>query len=137
MSSVTPAVDRPGLATFRVADRTWTGLHWTAALYWETTGPDAEALSWLSPDEQARYARMRQPTARDRFVTGRGLARRVVAHRLGCAPADITFTYRCGHCGGQHGSRRWWNPASHSRCRTRPRGWDWRWCCRPRARPGP
>lgn len=103
MPSVSPGVDSPDLTTCPTPDRMWTGQHWTAALYWETTGPDAEALSWLSPDELARYTRMAQPTARERFVTGRGLARRVVAHRLGCAPADIAFAYRCGHCGGAHG----------------------------------
>jgi len=46
-------------------------------------------LAELSVEEQARAARFRQPADVARFVLGRRALRRILAARLGCAPAAV------------------------------------------------
>lgn len=45
----------------------------------------------LSHDEKKRAARFRFDIHRDRFITGRGTIREILARRGGCSPADIGF----------------------------------------------
>ena len=53
-------------------------------------GPSFESA--LDPRERARLHGMRSPVARLHFAAGRWLARRVLAHRLGRAEAEIELT---------------------------------------------
>lgn len=63
---------------------------WQARLAdWE---PQAARLAaWLSPDEQARMSRFREPALAARYGIGRGLLRGLLAGYLGAAPADLVF----------------------------------------------
>lgn len=63
--------------------------------------PDHLAL--LSTAERTRYAAYRREEDRLRFLTGRVLAKTLIADRLGTTPADIEFDATCPDCGRQHG----------------------------------
>ncbi|WP_448061703.1 4'-phosphopantetheinyl transferase superfamily protein [Cellulomonas hominis] len=71
---------------------------------WVTPWPADELVHLLTPAEQARLERLRQAGDRDRFATGRALARVVVGEWLGAAARDVTLVSRCPTCGGtDHG----------------------------------
>jgi len=48
---------------------------------------------WLSDDELAKAERFHSHLDRARYIVGRTALRRVLADRLGCAPAAIRFSY--------------------------------------------
>ena len=80
-------------------------------------GLDAEH-SWLSPIEQSRLERLRQPLRRDQFLAGHWLLRLLAARRSGGRPQDWCLsTDACGrpvltHADGPHLS--WQASLSHS-----------------------
>jgi 4'-phosphopantetheinyl transferase len=53
----------------------------------------ADLLSLLSPDEQARAARLAIPAKAHDFVIGRARLRQILARYLRCTPTDLAFTY--------------------------------------------
>jgi 4'-phosphopantetheinyl transferase len=66
---------------------------WRASL--DCAPPERERLaSLLSEDEQARAARLRVPSIRERFVAGRGLLRRLLGMYLAAPPESLRFAYR-------------------------------------------
>lgn len=72
-------------------------------VYYSSLNNDPDALSWLTREEQQRYNAFRSIEARDQFVAGRGLARRVIGSRLGLHPESVRFVARCNTCGKEHG----------------------------------
>jgi 4'-phosphopantetheinyl transferase len=60
----------------------------------------------LDDGERGRYDRFLRAEDKARFVTGRFLARTVLAEATGLPPRDIRFTTGCPHCGGTHGKPR-------------------------------
>jgi 4'-phosphopantetheinyl transferase len=60
----------------------------------------------LDDRERERYDRFLRAEDKARFVTGRFLARTVLADAVGLAPRSIRFTTDCPHCGGTHGKPR-------------------------------
>ncbi|NED53325.1 4'-phosphopantetheinyl transferase, partial [Micromonospora aurantiaca] len=66
--------------------------------------PPMRAL--LDDRERERYDRFLRAEDKARFVTGRFLARTVLADAVGLAPESIRFTTDCPHCGGTHGKPR-------------------------------
>jgi 4'-phosphopantetheinyl transferase len=65
---------------------------WTAALDVPAERRDALAQH-LSDDERERAGRFRFPRDRDRFVTGRGLLRELLARLTGRPAAELVFVY--------------------------------------------
>lgn len=78
-----PPVAEPVIAAPRVLE---SDIH-----VWTATVGDSDPQAWLTPDERERRDRLGQATDRSRFVAGRALARRVLAHYLDCAPHIIEF----------------------------------------------
>ncbi len=71
---------------------------------WVVPRPAGELVHLLTPAEQARLDRLRHAADRDRFATGRALARVVVGEWLGIAAHDVALVSRCPTCGGtDHG----------------------------------
>jgi 4'-phosphopantetheinyl transferase len=60
----------------------------------------------LTDGERDRYDRFIRPADKARFVTGRFLARTVLAEAAGLDPKTIRFTTECPHCDGDHGKPR-------------------------------
>jgi 4'-phosphopantetheinyl transferase len=60
----------------------------------------------LDDGERDRYARFMRAEDKARFVTGRFLARTVLAEATGRPPQDLHFTTGCPHCGDAHGKPR-------------------------------
>jgi 4'-phosphopantetheinyl transferase len=60
----------------------------------------------LDDGERDRYARFMRAEDKARFVTGRFLARTVLAEATGRPPHDLHFTTGCPHCGDAHGKPR-------------------------------
>lgn len=75
----------------------------TCTLAWSPARDDAFTRSWLDPSERERYARLRVPAARARFVTGRALARTMLGAATHRQPQDVELVCRCRTCGGSHG----------------------------------
>ncbi|WP_192764264.1 4'-phosphopantetheinyl transferase family protein [Actinomadura algeriensis] len=73
---------------------------------WATPTDEPHMRDLLDAAELARHDRFVRPEDKARFVTGRFLARTVLAERTGLAPESITFTTECPHCAGDHGKPR-------------------------------
>jgi 4'-phosphopantetheinyl transferase len=63
----------------------------------------AVPLDVLHPDERERLAILRREPDRERFATGRLLARAAIGRRTATAPADVVIDATCPRCGRQHG----------------------------------
>lgn len=76
------------------------------AVWWAepVDGPGLRDL--LDPAERQRYEGYRQEVDRRRFVTGRALAKQLVAERLGGEVAAVHFDASCADCAKQHGPPR-------------------------------
>ncbi|MDH6593493.1 4'-phosphopantetheinyl transferase [Variovorax sp. TBS-050B] len=55
----------------------------------DTAAEDASARRWLAPAECARADRFARTADRVRFTAARAALRRLLAERIGCAPADV------------------------------------------------
>lgn len=76
-------------------------------MWWATPLPADDAwLALLTPVERTRFDAYRKAEDRDRFLTGRALARTVLGRRLGIAPADVELDATCPDCGRPHGKPR-------------------------------
>lgn len=60
-------------------------------------------LELLSADERERLATLRREPDRERFATGRLLARAAIGQRTATAPGDVLLDATCPRCGRQHG----------------------------------
>ncbi|WP_156219145.1 4'-phosphopantetheinyl transferase family protein [Actinomadura litoris] len=76
------------------------------AVHWAAPSDDPAMRDLLDAAERERYDRFRRPADRARFVTGRFLARTVLAEVTGLAEGDIRFSTHCPHCGASHGKPR-------------------------------
>ncbi|GAA4241002.1 4'-phosphopantetheinyl transferase superfamily protein [Actinomadura meridiana] len=76
------------------------------AVHWARPADTPDMRSLLAPGERDRYDRFMRPADKARFVTGRFLARTVLAEATGLDPKTIRFTTDCPHCGGAHGKPR-------------------------------
>lgn len=76
------------------------------AVHWAVPADEAHMRDLLDGGERERYERFMRAEDKARFVTGRFLARTVLAEATGLAPRDIRFTTDCPHCGGAHGKPR-------------------------------
>lgn len=76
------------------------------AVHWARPVDEPEMRALLDDQERVRYDRFLRAEDKARFVTGRHLARTVLAEATGLAPASIRFTTDCPHCGGTHGKPR-------------------------------
>lgn len=63
-------------------------------------------LETLAPVERARYAATVDPAARNRFLVGCALSRRLLGELLGVPPGDVPLRRVCPTCGGPHGKPR-------------------------------
>ncbi|CAM3211283.1 4'-phosphopantetheinyl transferase family protein [Stackebrandtia soli] len=63
-------------------------------------------LSWFTDAERTRAAAYRHDVDRGRFIVGCALSRLVVADVLGCTPAEVPLTRKCGTCERPHGKPR-------------------------------
>lgn len=76
-------------------------------VWWARPDAAPEALAAvLDAAERDRLRRFRRPADRARYLAAHAIARMVLAARLGAHPAEITFAFRCGACGGPHGKPR-------------------------------
>ncbi len=57
----------------------------------------------LDADELERSDRYKVESARDTFLTSRGVQRLVLGRYLGCAPREVVIARDCLLCGGTHG----------------------------------
>jgi 4'-phosphopantetheinyl transferase len=76
------------------------------AVHWARPDDDPRMRDLLDEGERARYERFMRAEDKARFVTGRWLARTVLAEATGKPPRDLRFTTDCPHCGGSHGKPR-------------------------------
>ncbi|WP_433469939.1 4'-phosphopantetheinyl transferase family protein [Spirillospora sp. CA-128828] len=76
------------------------------AVHWARPADEPEMRALLDDRERERYDRFMRPEDKARFVTGRHLARTVLADAAGLRPQGIRFTTDCPHCGGTHGKPR-------------------------------
>ncbi|NIH78368.1 4'-phosphopantetheinyl transferase family protein [Amycolatopsis viridis] len=77
------------------------------AVWWAVPLPDEpEYLTLLDDAERGRYRAYRREIDRQRFLTGRVLAKTVAGDLLGRAAADVTFDAACDDCGKPHGRPR-------------------------------
>ncbi|MFA1544979.1 4'-phosphopantetheinyl transferase superfamily protein [Actinomadura chokoriensis] len=76
------------------------------AVRWAVPVDEPQMRALLDGRERDRYDRFLRPEDKARFVTGRFLARTVLAEAAGLAPESIRFTTDCPHCGGTHGKPR-------------------------------
>ncbi|RZQ63320.1 4'-phosphopantetheinyl transferase family protein [Amycolatopsis suaedae] len=65
-----------------------------------------EFLALLDEDETGRFGGYRQDADKRRFLTGRVLAKSVVAEILGTTPGSVRFDASCVDCGKPHGPPR-------------------------------
>lgn len=73
-------------------------------MWWAAPLPPDDALLGLLDDaERGRFAAYRRLEDRQRFLTGRVLARTIVGQRLGAAPQDVVLDATCPDCGKPHG----------------------------------
>ncbi|MGH3518195.1 MAG: 4'-phosphopantetheinyl transferase family protein [Haloechinothrix sp.] len=79
----------------------------TCQVWWSQPLPPApEFLALLDPTEQARYQAYRKQADQRRFLTGRVLAKTVLAGLLGTSPEQVAFDATCEDCGKPHGRPR-------------------------------
>ena len=77
------------------------------AVWWAEPLPnEPRFLALLDPLEQVRHGAYRQEIDRRRFLTGRVLAKTVLAERLRREPEAVTFDATCDDCGKPHGKPR-------------------------------
>ncbi|SFB48678.1 4'-phosphopantetheinyl transferase [Amycolatopsis marina] len=77
------------------------------AVWWATPiAETGEFLPLLSQLETERYGAYRQELDQRRFLTGRVLAKTLVAARLGVTPGSVRFDATCADCGKHHGPPR-------------------------------
>ncbi len=76
------------------------------AVRWAVPVDEPPMRALLDDRERDRYDRFIRAEDKARFVTGRFLARTVLADLEGLAPESIRFTTDCPHCGGTHGKPR-------------------------------
>lgn len=72
-------------------------------------------LGLLDAGERARWATLRPPDARARYLAAHALTRIVLGGHLAVPPAALTFTRTCRRCGGAHGKPRLRDPAADLR----------------------
>jgi 4'-phosphopantetheinyl transferase len=65
--------------------------------------PSSRFADALTAAERARHDRLRRDADRDRFATGRALARNALAAELGLDPDAVRLRAQCPTCGGPHG----------------------------------
>ena len=76
-------------------------------MWWAGPLPDEPRfLGLLDRLEQGRHGAYRKEIDQRRFLTGRVLAKTVLAERLGLAPESVTFDATCDDCGKPHGKPR-------------------------------
>lgn len=79
----------------------------TCSVWWAVPVDDtAEHRQLLTGAELDRYSAYRKPEDRNRFLTGRVLAKTLVGRRLGVPAADVVFDATCEDCNKQHGPPR-------------------------------
>ncbi|HVW44255.1 MAG TPA: 4'-phosphopantetheinyl transferase superfamily protein [Amycolatopsis sp.] len=77
------------------------------AVWWAEPLPnEPRFLALLDPLEQGRHGAYRKEIDQRRFLTGRVLAKTVLAGRRGVAPEAVTFDATCDDCGKPHGKPR-------------------------------
>lgn len=76
------------------------------AVHWARPADDPRMRDLLDEGERVRYARFMRPEDKARFVTGRFLARTVLAEATGRPARDLRFTTDCLLCGDAHGKPR-------------------------------
>ncbi|NDU74870.1 4'-phosphopantetheinyl transferase superfamily protein [Actinomadura sp. DSM 109109] len=76
------------------------------AVHWARPADDPSMRDLLDDGERARYDRFLRAEDKARFVTGRFLARTVLAEATGRSPAELRFSTGCPHCGDSHGKPR-------------------------------
>ncbi|WP_030173000.1 4'-phosphopantetheinyl transferase family protein [Spirillospora albida] len=76
------------------------------AVHWARPADGPEMRALLDERERDRYEKFLRAEDKARFVTGRFLARSVLADRTGLAPDRIRFTTDCPLCAGTHGKPR-------------------------------
>ncbi|WP_067456973.1 4'-phosphopantetheinyl transferase family protein [Actinomadura macra] len=76
------------------------------AVHWAPPADGPRMRGLLDEAERRRYERFQRPEDKARFVTGRFLARTVLADVTGLPVRDIGFTTDCPHCGASHGKPR-------------------------------
>nr|WP_235001196.1 4'-phosphopantetheinyl transferase superfamily protein [Marinactinospora thermotolerans] len=68
-------------------------------VWWAAPSAASPALlALLDEEERRRHARYQQAADRDRYVVAHALARLLCAEEAGCAPEEVGFELRCGHC---------------------------------------
>jgi 4'-phosphopantetheinyl transferase len=76
----------------------------SCVVLWARPRPLAAApLHLLHPAERERLAALRREPDRERFATGRLLARAAIAQRTAAAPGAVVIDATCPRCGRQHG----------------------------------
>lgn len=77
------------------------------AIWWATPVPNEQRyLDLLDEAERGRHAAYRREIDQRRFLTGRAMAKTVLAARLGMPPASVVFDATCEDCGKPHGKPR-------------------------------
>ncbi|WP_165950440.1 4'-phosphopantetheinyl transferase superfamily protein [Actinomadura sp. GC306] len=76
------------------------------AVRWAVPADDAEMRALLDDAERERYERFLRAEDKARFVTGRFLARTVLAEVTGLDPRAMRFSTDCRLCAGTHGKPR-------------------------------
>ena len=66
-------------------------VHYCEPDRWTEDEAKARGLSWLNPEERARYARFHFDADREIFLAAHALKRQVLAHYLGEEPASFAF----------------------------------------------
>jgi 4'-phosphopantetheinyl transferase len=76
----------------------------TAEVWWARRQDASLRLSGLlDRAERERWAAYRRDADRERFLVGCGLAKTVIAARVGQRPAEVNFDRTCRQCGKPHG----------------------------------
>lgn len=76
------------------------------AVWWSEPLSGNEFRPLLDPVEQDRFTAYRRSADQRRFLTGRAMAKTIVAERLGLSPSAIRFDSTCDDCGKPHGRPR-------------------------------
>lgn len=76
-------------------------------VWWASPLDESDGLQWLlSPAESRRYHAYRRSDDQRRFLTGRALAKTVLASRFDVKISEIEFDASCPDCSKQHGRPR-------------------------------
>ncbi|HET9895827.1 MAG TPA: 4'-phosphopantetheinyl transferase superfamily protein [Streptosporangiaceae bacterium] len=76
---------------------------WHCDLWPVPIGPASRFLALLDPEDVERAKRYKVESARDIFLTSRGMQRLVLGSYLGCPPGEVRIARDCLLCGGDHG----------------------------------